>query len=220
VDGILYNKKKTDLILCPRAKSGSVTVPAGVTTIKSSAFMGCTGLESVTLPDSVYKIGDRAFFGCTSLKSIYIPGGARYGEAPLANCPALESVAIPAHHIYGHDHFGVVFGMEGTVPQSLRTVVLTGGTAIGYNAFRNCSGIQSITIPSSITNIRCGAFNNSGISYMDFEVKDGWYLHSRDDTTYEEYDTLFDASDFADPETAARTMRAARWGDPIYWYRK
>lgn len=41
VDGILYNKDKTTLYVCPGGKTGQITIPEGVTSIESSAFYGC-----------------------------------------------------------------------------------------------------------------------------------------------------------------------------------
>jgi hypothetical protein len=74
VDGILYDKNKTELILYPAGKTASsFTIPDSVTEIGNRAFSGCTNLTSVTLPNSVTEIGNRAFSGCTSLTSITLP---------------------------------------------------------------------------------------------------------------------------------------------------
>ena len=45
----------------------SVTIPAGVTRIGTSAFYGCSGLTSVTIPESVTYFGRNAFLHCDSL---------------------------------------------------------------------------------------------------------------------------------------------------------
>ncbi|MDR0856107.1 MAG: leucine-rich repeat domain-containing protein, partial [Clostridiales bacterium] len=46
-DGILYNKAKTQFIHIPQAITGSVTIPAGVTSIGDSAFRNCNGLAVI-----------------------------------------------------------------------------------------------------------------------------------------------------------------------------
>jgi hypothetical protein len=69
VDGALFDKSGTTLIQCPGAKSGSYTIPDGVTSLSGAtwhvmgaaggAFNGCTGLTSITIPDSVTDIGSQ-----------------------------------------------------------------------------------------------------------------------------------------------------------------
>ena len=71
IDGVLFNKDKTALILFPVGKSGAYNVPNSVTSIKGIAFLGCIGLTSVTIPNSVTSIGSSAFLGCTGLTEIY-----------------------------------------------------------------------------------------------------------------------------------------------------
>ncbi|MDD6983268.1 MAG: leucine-rich repeat protein [Oscillospiraceae bacterium] len=74
-NGVLFNKKKTELIRYPQGKSQtSYTIPNSVTSIGRYAFYGCTGLTSITIPNSVTRIGDRAFIGCTGLKDVYYTG--------------------------------------------------------------------------------------------------------------------------------------------------
>lgn len=66
VDGILYDKDKTNIILCPRAKSGEISIPNTVTEIGDSAFSGCSKLESITIPDKITKIGNSVFRNCSN----------------------------------------------------------------------------------------------------------------------------------------------------------
>jgi hypothetical protein len=63
-DGVLFNKDKTTLILCPEGKSGAYTVPSSVTTIGYCAFESCENLTSITIPASVTSIEENAFYGC------------------------------------------------------------------------------------------------------------------------------------------------------------
>ena len=55
-DGVLYNKKLTEIVCCPDGKT-SVTIPDSVTSIGEYDFYKCSSLTSVTIPDSVTSIG-------------------------------------------------------------------------------------------------------------------------------------------------------------------
>ena len=44
------------------------------------------------------------------------------------------------------------------IPSSLKSVTITDETALDYGAFYNCSGLTSVTIPNSVTNIGSSAF--------------------------------------------------------------
>jgi hypothetical protein len=72
-NGILYNKAKTSLMQVPAGISGTVTIPAGVTSIEYRAFNNCAGLTGITIPTSVTSIGGDVFSGCRNLTDITIP---------------------------------------------------------------------------------------------------------------------------------------------------
>ena len=62
-------------------------------------------------------------------------------------------------------HFGYIFGaansssQNSSIPASLKTVIITGGSSVAENAFSGCSNITSVTIPNSVTSIGANAFN-------------------------------------------------------------
>lgn len=48
----------------------SVTIPEGVTDIRTGAFYGCTNLTKVTLPSSLMIMQDSVFAGCSKLNDL------------------------------------------------------------------------------------------------------------------------------------------------------
>ena len=73
VDGVLFNKDKTDLIAYPVGKKDkNYIIPIGVTCIADEAFSECSLLTSVEFPDTVTDIGNSAFNGCASLTLVTI----------------------------------------------------------------------------------------------------------------------------------------------------
>ncbi len=145
----------------------SVTMPDSVTFIGMSAFGGCTGLVSVTIPDSVTRIGSYAFYGCSSLTSVTIGNGVTsIGESAFDDCKNLNRVNITDIAAWCKISFGNYISnplysahnlyLNGELVENL--VIPDGVTSIGGYAFRDCTGLASITIPGSVTSIGEYAF--------------------------------------------------------------
>ena len=93
VDGILFNKDKTRLIMYPADKEGDAySIPTSVTEIGRGAFARCRNLKVITIPDSVTEIGDWAFAKCKGLRTITIPDGVMIGIDVFLFCFGLERV--------------------------------------------------------------------------------------------------------------------------------
>ena len=113
IDGVLYNKDVTELIICPRGKVGTCKVPHTVTKIGMYAFANCSLLTSVEMIGSVEEIGGLAFGGCTSLQTMtcnavtpptqswFMPTfglGDTYPKVDTAHCTlCVPSAAISAY---------------------------------------------------------------------------------------------------------------------------
>lgn len=100
IDGMLFlintDGAPSDLLCCPEGKSGSVTIPDGVSKINYDALRNCKNLIHVGLPDSLRSIEGRAFEGCSSLESLELPEGIDeiYYDV-FRNCVQLSSIYIP-----------------------------------------------------------------------------------------------------------------------------
>ena len=119
IDGVLFNKKKTELILYPVGNSrNAYSIPNSVTSIGYYAFWGCTNLRNIKIPNNVESIGDYAFYNCTSLTSVTIPNSVTsIGNDAFYGCSSLTSV---------------------TIPDSV--------TSIGYSALSSCTSLTSIEV--------------------------------------------------------------------------
>ena len=166
-NGVLFNKKKTELIKYPEGKSQtSYTIPNSVTSIGHLAFEDCTGLTSITIGNGVTSIGLGAFDSCTGLTSITIPNSVTsIGYYAFDGCTGLTSINVASDNNYYSDNNGVLFNKKKTelirYPEGKSQTSYTipnSVTSIGACAFRDCTDLTSITIPNSVTSIGDGAF--------------------------------------------------------------
>ena len=72
VDGVLYTKDKSILLMAPEGIEDNFIIPSFVKEIGKNAFTGCKKLTSIVIPPNVTIIQDSAFAACTSLKDITI----------------------------------------------------------------------------------------------------------------------------------------------------
>ena len=96
IDGVLFNKAKTELIRFPEGKSGEYTIPSGVVSIRDYAFHKCGKLTEVTVPDGVITIGNHAFAYSSNIKRIDIPIGVTQIKGyTFQGCKSLEEFVVP-----------------------------------------------------------------------------------------------------------------------------
>ena len=165
LNGVLFNKEKTELIICPRRKEGSYTIPNSVTSIGNQAFFHCYGLTSITIPNSVTSIGNQAFFHCNALTSVTIGNGVTSIEDDVfEGCDGLTSINVDSDNPSYTSLNGVLFNKEKTIlityPKGKEGsyTIPNSVTSIGSYAFYWCNGLTSITIPNSVTSIGNRAF--------------------------------------------------------------
>ena len=136
VCGVLFNKDKTELILAPKNfPYGRYVIPKTVTSIRSSAFSGCTRLSEVTVPEGVTSIENWVFSSCANLAKLTLPKSVTsIAEYAFYNCTKLTELVLP------------------------ESVV-----SIGDGAFKECTALSSVTFPEPLTSIGAKAFDGCGL---------------------------------------------------------
>ena len=156
VDGVLYNKDKTTLVLYPKNRSGEFAVPDTVTTIADYAFDNAPKLTKVTIGENVKSVGTGAFRNCNSLETVIFKDSdtvqKTIGDYAFNNCPALTEVDFGnAVKSIGNYAFMVDKLLESIeFPDSLES--------IGYCAF-SCyrGGTYSTYVASNLKSVKFGS---------------------------------------------------------------
>ncbi len=96
LNGVVFNKNQTTLILFPTGFTGGYTTPSTVTSIAANAFEDCK-LTEVMITGNVNSLGLDSFQGCGNLTNATMAEGvASIGIFAFADCPKLATVTIPA----------------------------------------------------------------------------------------------------------------------------
>ncbi len=149
----------------------SITIPNKITSVEMFTFSGCTGMTSVTIPDSVKTIYSSAFDECTALKDVYYAGNEadwdniqiEDGNECLTNATIHfgQSVSYDMLTYQINNNEVTITGCDrSTIGEMIIPSRIEGYpvTKIGAEAFMNCAGITSVTIPEGVIEIGKSAF--------------------------------------------------------------
>jgi len=94
LDGVLFNKNKTELIIYPAGKQGDYLIPESVTGLSYKSFEFCAGLGNLKIIEPINSIGIGAFW-YSSLTSVTIGNSVTFiGSGAFSECKSLRSIYV------------------------------------------------------------------------------------------------------------------------------
>lgn len=152
----------------------SITLPPGITTLGESlndgsgyiykgVFFDCYNLNSVTFADAsqLIAIGDSTFGNCGKLTTINgistLTGVAALGNATFFNCVSLVNADLSAMPL-ADIGLGVFLGCSGLKSVTLPSTL----EVIAVKAFYGCTALEGIALPYGVKAIKTDAFYGAG----------------------------------------------------------
>lgn len=179
VDGVLYNKDMTEIILYPQKRKGAYIAPAGIKYFNPALFTDAKGITELTIP----KNGTIMLNGCTSLKKLVYTEGVTsvtvYGEWFNTGGIQLEELYLPGSiryiniinigknaTVYGYNNTGEYTGDEDPI-KGIKAYV----TEKGYK-YKNLG-----SAPRTISNGKAMTIgNNIKVSWTKLPGADGYKI--------------------------------------------
>lgn len=171
VNGVLFNKKKTKLLIYPPKKKGSTyELPNSTKYIGWYAFMGNVSLKNVTVDENVSKINECAFRG-TKIEKIELSGGRADADTSLTIAMDAFSDCNHLEDITGGYRVSEVgwYAFDSCV--NLKNMDIGMGLKKIDNAFKGCRSLRKICLSNKIEDINGEAFSNGACK--EFSVEDG-----------------------------------------------
>lgn len=175
-----YSEDAT-IIIPQRAENLNMPIIA----IDENGLQNGNHLVTLSIGDGISSIGENAFNNCSNLESVTIGSGVQdLSNTIFSNCPNIESLTVSqANLVYRSEGNSIIrkedneliIGCKGTIiPSSVKSIgeyaFATSGltsitipntiTAIGKNAFYDCSDLTQVDCRANISTIPESAFQN------------------------------------------------------------
>lgn len=214
VDGILYSKDMTSILLYPTARHGEFSIPETVTVIGNGAFSRCSHLTGITIPETVTTIGASAFLQCSRITDIVIPDSVTYISAnAFFDCDGLTKLIIPdsVTKLDGHSFAYCDNITELRLSENLKTIpayAFCGLTSLKHlvlprnlyeiksNGFSECTSLESVVMFNKLRSVHLlfdNCDNLTDIYYIGTE-EDTWKLSVRPDHLFYPYNLHYGIS--------------------------
>ena len=160
------------------AELKNAIIPDGLSGINQYTFSECSKLESINIPSGIQSIGQYAFQSCSAMTAVTFENNSRLetiDKSAFRRCTNIKSLKIPKNvKTIGDSAFEQIIKYEPTqCITSLTSLTFDSGSVletIGYDAFRNSSGLTSLSIPNTVKTIGDGAFYmTSSLTSLTFD---------------------------------------------------
>ncbi|MCH5199031.1 MAG: leucine-rich repeat protein [Oscillospiraceae bacterium] len=160
VDGIVYTKDGSVLVVCPRGIEGRVTVVDGTKVIGKSSFYNCSNIKSVEIPGTVEKIQYDAFAHAGLSEIIFHEGLREIADGAFSYMWYAASIDLP-------DSLETIGNRAFYNCIRLKTVNLGSGVkTVGGGAFADCSSLASVRLSESLESWDLGNIGFSTITSL------------------------------------------------------
>lgn len=165
----------------------SMEIPEGALEVGTQAFYSCNSISENSIPSSLTSIGERAFYGCSSMTGTFTLPSAitEIPDEMMKGCSSFTGLVLHDKVTkIGKNAFANWASLEGTftvpplvteIPDGMLSVDVLNKynnttltkivlhddiTEIGAGAFRGLQGLESVTIPPLVTEIKNYTFED------------------------------------------------------------
>ena len=164
IDGVVFSKDITKLIIFPEGKGGNYSVPNGTVYIVDSVFNDNINLERISIPATVADLGNTPFSGCSALEYISVNAdNPNYSSDNGALLTKDKTIIIdyPDAKSGSYNIPNTVKRIESYAFENAcldKAVIPESVREIGRRAFADCTSLADIDIADNVEFIEAEAF--------------------------------------------------------------